>query len=108
MKIVLNRLQKAMKSLVVNAEESETKGRLTFEGLGTVLYRVGLFQNLEFIPKEGDGEKSSMSINHAKVKPERLSKEVKLITSNFYNENRFFSMRISGRFASLLLKKKIQ
>jgi len=84
MKIVLKRLQKAMKSLVENAEESETKGRLTFEGIGTVLYRLGLFQNLEFIPKNDQGDKSSMSINHAKVKPERLSKEVSTLNKEVY------------------------
>lgn len=76
MKIVLKKLQKSMKSLIMDAEESDKAGQLTFEGLGTVLHRLGVFQNLEFIPKDNHGEKSSLHINQAKIKPERLNKEI--------------------------------
>jgi len=79
--MVIKKLQRALKSLVEGAEESETPDSLTFEGLGTVLFRLGLFQNIEFKPKSEEVERSSMSINHAKVKPERLSKEI------FFHEN---------------------
>lgn len=77
--IVLKRLQKALGSLISETEDQEAQGQLRFEGLGMVLYRIGVFQNLSFIPKnnEGDEQKSSLSINPAKAKPDRLSKEVR-------------------------------
>jgi len=79
-RIILNKLQKAMSALILGVEDAKD-GELTFEGLGTVLYRLGLFQNLEFVPKENDGEKSQVSINQARVKPERLQREIQ------YHEN---------------------
>ena len=78
MKIVLQKLQKSLSSLIKDAETPEATGEITFEGLGTVLNRLGVFQNLEFSPNNGNGERSSVSINHAKVKPERLAREVSL------------------------------
>lgn len=41
-----------------------------------LLYRIGVFQNLEFKPQENNPERSSVSINHARVKPERLAREI--------------------------------
>ena len=76
MKIVLQKLQKSLSNLIKNAEDAEVPDQLSFEGLGTVLHRLGVFQNLEFTSNEADGEKSCLSINHARVKPERLAMEV--------------------------------
>jgi len=75
MKIVLQKLQRSLSNLIKDAEDTEKPGHLSFEGLGRVLYNLGIFQNLEF-NNSGDGEKSSLSINHARVKPERLAKEI--------------------------------
>jgi len=66
--------------LILGVDDAKD-GELNFEGLGTVFYRLGLFQNLEFTPKENDGEKSQVSINQARVKPERLQREIQ------YHEN---------------------
>lgn len=74
--IMFKRLQQAVKSLISDSESIENPGNLTFEGLGTVLYKIGLFQNLEFTPQENDPERSSVTINQARVKPERLSREI--------------------------------
>jgi len=64
-----------MSALILGVDDAKD-GELGFEGLGTVFYRLGLFQNLEFTQKADDGEKSQVSINQAKVKPERLTKEI--------------------------------
>jgi hypothetical protein len=74
-RLVLLKLQKAMSALILGVDDAKD-GELGFEGLGTVFYRLGLFQNLEFTQKADDGEKSQVSINQAKVKPERLTKEI--------------------------------
>ena len=89
----------------MDAEESDKAGQLTFEGLGTVLHRLGVFQNLEFIPKDNHGEKSSLHINQAKIKPERLNKEVRVNSLFRFKKKRSNSMKAFGMFVSWHLKE---
>jgi len=75
MMLVVKRIEKSLRGLIEDIENPETKGYLNFENLGTVLYRIGLFQNLEFT-KSNKNNESSLSLNELKIKPERLSQEV--------------------------------
>lgn len=71
----MQRVEKLIRSIVTNAEEPKAEGLLTFENLGSVLHKLGIFQNLEF-NKEDRLNQSSLTINQAKIKPERLGSEV--------------------------------
>jgi hypothetical protein len=75
MVLVVKRIEKSLRSLIEDTENPETKGYLNFENVGTILYRVGVFQNLEFT-KSDKNNQSSLSLNQLKIKPERLSQEV--------------------------------
>ncbi len=75
MLLVVKRIERSLRALIEDTENPESKGYLTFENLGTVLYRIGVFQNLEFT-KSDKNNQSSLSLNQLKIKPERLSQEV--------------------------------
>ena len=71
----MKRIEKIIRSLIDDAEEPSSNGNLTFENLGAVLNKLGVFQNLEF-SKSDKMNQTSLSINQSKIKPERLSAEV--------------------------------
>jgi len=48
LELVMKRVEKSLRNLIDDTENSDTKGQLNFENLGTILYRMGVFQNLEF------------------------------------------------------------
>lgn len=114
MQIVFKKLQQAIKSLVSDCESLENPGNVTFEGLGTILYRIGLFQNLEFTPQENDPDRSSVTINQARVKPERLSKEIQF-HENLWKicvlpsqDKNFVSADLIGKFLLVLVEEKTE
>lgn len=72
----MNRIKKAITHLIVEVEKPEQKGSLNFETVGMILYKMGVFQNLEFGKTEDKANQSSLSLNQSKVRPERLSHEV--------------------------------
>ena len=71
----MQRLDKLIRNLIQEADESNTSDSITFENLGSILQRLGIFQNLQF--HKGDQlNQSTLTLNHSKIKPERLSAEV--------------------------------
>lgn len=77
MKIVFKRIETALRNLIQEVEEFDQKDHLSFENLGLLLHRLGLFKNLEFSQGEEASHRSSVSINQSKVKPQMLAREVK-------------------------------
>jgi hypothetical protein len=77
--MIMNRIKKAITHLIEEAEKPETKGQINFESLGMILSKMGIFQNLEFgkVEDKDNNNQSQLSLNQSKVKPERLSHEVK-------------------------------
>jgi hypothetical protein len=112
--IVFKKLQQAVKSLINDSESQENPGHVTFEGLGTILYRIGLFQNLEFKPQENDPDRSSVTINHARVKPERLSREIQYhenlwkICALASKDKNFISIDLLFKFLLILVEEKTE
>ena len=74
--MVLAKIKKSLQNLINDTANPETPGQLNFENLGTVLYRIGLLQNLEFVSSVDKPNQSSLSLNQLKIKPERLAQEV--------------------------------
>jgi hypothetical protein len=72
LKMIMRKIEKTLRSIISDNESSESKGHLDFEGIGTILHNIGAFQNLEF-EKSDRGDRSSLSLNELKIKPERLS-----------------------------------
>lgn len=111
-KIILKRIETAIRNLIADSESQATAGKVSFENLGVILHRLGLFQNLEFqATHHGDdhANKSSVSVNQTKVKPQRLTREVlgkRVSVSNFFL-NRWHSTKTSGRSSLQHLKMKI-
>lgn len=71
----MKKIEKIIRSIIEEAEEPATAGNLTFENLGSVLQKIGIFQNLEF-QKSDKMNQTSLSLNQSKIKPERLNAEV--------------------------------
>lgn len=74
-KLVTQRIEKIVRGIVNDAEDSGSSGALSFENLGVVLHRLGIFQSLEF-NKDDNLNQSSLTINQTRAKPERLNSEV--------------------------------
>ena len=74
-KMVMQRLEKMIRGVISDAEDGDTKGFMTFENVGVVLHKLGVFQALEFLKQ--DLNQSSLSINKSKPKVQRLGQEVK-------------------------------
>lgn len=110
--IILKKLNNALKNLISHAEKQDAEGKVCFESLGTVLHQIGVFQNLEFVAPENDGEKSVLSINHTKVKPERLAKEI-AFHENFWkiltltsNDEKSVNSEVVLKFLVILVEEK--
>ena len=71
----MQRLDKLINSLIRQADETGSKDSITFENLGTVFQRLGVFQNIVF-HKDDSLNQTTLTLNHGKVKPERLNAEV--------------------------------
>lgn len=76
-KLVMKRIERIIKTLVHDAEDPNNAGNLSFENLGIVLQKVGIFQNLEF-NRNDKLNQTSLSINQVRIKPERLNAEVNI------------------------------
>lgn len=73
----MNKIKKCLQSLIQDqVTPSEGPATVSFEGLGVILSKIGIFQNLEFGKIDEKLNRSSLSLNQNKVKPERLSQEV--------------------------------
>ena len=57
-------------------EDPNSPGFVSFENLGIILNKIGIFQNLEFIKADNKSNQSLLSISQTKVKHERLAREV--------------------------------
>ena len=75
MKIMMKRIEGALRHLIEDVGEPGQQGKLAFDKLGVVLHRLGVFRNLEFA-QTPDHTKSSLTLNQSKVKPQRLTREV--------------------------------
>ena len=61
----------------MNEDEDPTApGFVTFENLGVILNKIGVFQNLEFMKANSRSNQTSLSISQTKMKHERLAREV--------------------------------
>lgn len=83
LKLIMRKIEKALRSIIHDNEAPEQKEHLNFEGIGIILHGIGAFQNLEF-EKSERGDRSSLSLNELKIKPERLSQEI-IFHENFWN-----------------------
>ena len=75
MKIMMKKIESALRSLIEDVAEPNQPEKLAFDKLGVVLHRLGVFRNLEFA-QTLDHTKSSLTLNQSKVKPQRLAREV--------------------------------
>jgi len=77
MKIILKKIEASLRNLISDVENPNSRGRISFENLGVILHRLGIFQNLEFIQQNDENtNKSSLSVNQSKIKPQRLAREI--------------------------------
>lgn len=83
LRLVMRKIEKALRNVVADNEAPDQKGQINFENLGTIFHNIGCFQNLEFA-KDQDSNRSSLSLNELKIKPERLMQEISF-HENFYN-----------------------
>jgi len=113
-KIILKRIETALRNLIADSESQNTAGKVSFENLGLILHRLGLFQNLEFqsTHTEDPANKSSVSVNQNKVKPQRLTREVafhenfwKILAATSEDENLVPSETVF-RFLMVLVEDK--
>jgi hypothetical protein len=70
---MMTKLKTALLAAIKELEEPNSKDFLDFEAFGSVLNRLGIFQNLVFEKIEG---KLAVSVNPMKMNPTRLSKEI--------------------------------
>ena len=73
---MMNKLKVALQNTLRGFGEDDSPDFVNFEGFGSVLSKIGIFQNLEF---EKIGRKLVVSVNPIKMNPIRLSKEVHII-----------------------------
>ena len=75
MKIVFKRIEAALRNIIRDVEDSEN---LSFEGLGLLLLKLGVFKSSEFGQEEASN-RSSLSMTQTKLKQQTLAKEVRKI-----------------------------
>lgn len=61
--MVIKKITRTIQSLLSDVESPDAKGKVSFENLGSLLFKMGVFQNIEFGKAD---DKSSLHLNSTK------------------------------------------